>query len=119
MINLIDGTLSAGKAVVAPGTFELPVAAGQAAGEAAYIFGIRPEDVVVENGAPVEARVHDIENHGIEKILTLRAGDKLVRATVPARVSVAVEETVRFGWRSDKAMLFDKATGENLNHQAA
>ncbi|HEY9010506.1 MAG TPA: ABC transporter ATP-binding protein [Devosia sp.] len=116
-INLLAGRVAGSKAVVSPAVFELPLAAG--AGEGAYTFGVRPENVTVESGAPVEARIHDIENHGIEKIVTLRVGENLVRATVPARVPVAVEETVRFGWHPDKVMLFDPQTGLNLKHQAA
>ena len=73
----------------------------------------------VESGAPVEARVHDIENHGIEKILTLRVADQLVRAGVPGRVNVAVEDTIRFGWNPGKVILFDANTGINLAHAAA
>src|SRR5690606_36635251 len=84
-----------------------------------FTFGIRPENVTVEPGGPVEARIHDIENHGIEKIVTLRVGDSLVRATVPARVNVAIEEQVRFGWNPDKVIYFDAQTGLNLRHQAA
>jgi multiple sugar transport system ATP-binding protein len=119
-INLLPGSLSGGTAVLAPRVFELPVGGKAiAAGEGAYTFGIRPEDVSVESGAPVEARVHDIENHGIEKILTLRVGEQLVRAAVPARVSVAVEDAVRFGWNADKVIFFDHATGVNLAHKAA
>ncbi len=118
-INLVDGSLAGGKAVVAPGAFEVPVAAAHGATEGQYTFGIRPEDFRVEGGAPVAGRVHDIENHGIEKILTIRAGDVLVRATVPARINVAVEEDVRFGWLPEKTMFFDKATGVNLAHRAA
>ena len=90
-----------------------------AAGEGTYTFGIRPEDVKVESGAPVEARVHDIENHGIEKVLTLRVGETLVRASVPARVTVAVEDTVHLGWNAEKVIFFDPATGVNLAHKAA
>ena len=115
-INLFDGELRDGRAVVEPGTFELPLA-GRSEGR--YTFGIRPEDIAVESGAPVEARVHDVENHGIEKILTLRVGERLLRAAVPARVAVAVEDEVRFGWNADKAMFFDAATGANLAHEAA
>ncbi|MEO7916694.1 MAG: hypothetical protein ABIR16_03550, partial [Dokdonella sp.] len=59
---------------------------------------------------------HDIENHGIEKILTLRVADQLLRAGVPARVNVAVEDTVRFGWNPGKVILFDAKTGLNLGH---
>ena len=117
-INLLPGTASGGTAVMAANGFELPLA-GPAAGAGNYTFGIRPEDVQVESAAPVEARVHDIENHGIEKIVTLRVGEALVRATVPARTPVAVEETVRFGWKPEKVMFFDAATGINLRHQAA
>ena len=116
-INLLPGRIVGNGAVMAP-SFQLPLA-GPAASEGAYTFGIRPEDVSVESGAPVEARVHDIENHGIEKIVTLRVGDNLMRAAVPARVEVKVEEAVRFSWNPDKVMLFDARTGLNLRGQAA
>ena len=118
-INLLPGRLSNAAMVVTPTVFELPVNGSAGAGEGSYTFGVRPEDVLVEAGAPVEARVHDIENHGIEKILTLRVGETLLRATVPAMVTVAVEEAVRFGLRPDKVMMFDSKTGVNLDHRAA
>jgi len=118
-INLIPGKLAGGNAVVSPGAFELPVAGKSGAGEGAYTFGVRPEDVKVEQGAPVEGKVHDIENHGIEKILTLRVGDQLVRAAVPGRVAVTVEDAVRFGWNPDKVIFFDAKSGLNLAHKAA
>jgi len=117
-INLLTGRIAGNAAVMSAKVFELPLA-GRSEAEGAYTFGIRPENVTVESGAPVEARIHDIENHGIEKIVTLRVGDNFVRATVPARVTVAVEDAVRFGWNPDKVMLFDAATGRNLRHKAA
>src|SRR5690606_1805822 len=116
-INLLKGHASGGRAVVSPDSFELPL--GGSSGDGDYTFGVRPEDVRLEGGAPVEARVHDMENHGIEKILTLRVGDNLVRASVPARVDVRVEEAVRFGWNTDRVMLFDAKTGINLRHRPA
>ena len=117
-INLLPGTIAGSSAIVLPKAFELPVGGG-AKGEGAYTFGIRPEDVEVVSGAPVEAKVHDIENHGIEKILTLRVGETLVRASVPAKVNVAVEDAVRFGWKTDKVMFFDAQTGMNVSHEKA
>jgi len=117
-INLLEGRLSGGKAVVMPQAFELPVPGGRGA-EGSYTFGIRPEDVRVETGAPVEGRVHDIENHGIEKIITMRVGTHFVRASVPARVPVAIEEAVRFGWNPERVMLFDPRSGTNLRHLSA
>jgi multiple sugar transport system ATP-binding protein len=119
-INLLQGKLAGGNAVVAAGQFELPLdGPGTGAGEGEYTFGVRPEDIKVESGAPVEAKVHDIENHGIEKILTLRVADHLVRAGVPGRVNVAVEDTIRFGWNPGKVILFDAKTGLNVGHKAA
>jgi multiple sugar transport system ATP-binding protein len=116
-INLLNGKIVGNGAVMDP-SFQLPIA-GPGASEGAYTFGIRPEDVAVESGAPVEARVHDIENHGIEKIVTMRVGNHLLRAAVPARVDVAVEDQIRFGWNPEKVMLFDATTGVNLRHHAA
>nr|WP_202352643.1 ABC transporter ATP-binding protein [Mesorhizobium sp. 113-1-2] len=119
-MNLIDGKLVNGRAVMAPLNFELPFSGGAKASGATdgrpLVFGIRPEDVYLESGAPVEARVHDVENHGVEKILTLRVGDTTLRATVPARTDVAIEQPVRFAWNPDKVVLFDKGSGVSLRH---
>lgn len=116
-MNLVDGSISGGRAVIAPGTFELRYGKSQAVDDGRpLIFGIRPEDLSIENGGPVEARVHDIENHGVEKIVTLRAGDTTLRATVPARSSLKIDESVRFDWDPSKVTTFDRRTGLNLSY---
>jgi multiple sugar transport system ATP-binding protein len=122
-MNLLDGKLVSGRAVMAPTDFELPYAVNGAAGRPVsalegrpLTFGIRPEDVYLEPGAPVEARVHDVENHGVEKILTLRVGEAMLRATVPAQTSVEIEDAVRFAWNENKVVLFDQGTGVSLRH---
>lgn len=119
-MNLIDGKLVDNRAVMAPLNFELPLSEGARTGGATdgrpLVFGIRPEDVYLESGAPVEALVHDVENHGVEKILTLRVGDTTLRATVPARTDVEIEQPVRFAWNPDKVVLFDKGSGVSLRH---
>ena len=122
-MNLLDGELVDGRAVVVQRQFELPYPVNRATGQSAtalagrpLTFGIRPEDVYLEPGAPVEARVHDVENHGVEKILTLRVGDLMLRATVPAQTSVAIEDPVRFAWNEKKVVLFDQGTGVSLRH---
>src|SRR5918995_4312715 len=66
-MNLLEGGLVSGRAVIAPINFELPCAAANGTDGRPLTFGIRPEDVFLEPGAPVEARVHDVENHGVEK----------------------------------------------------
>ena len=116
-MNLINGLLSNGLAVTSEG-LRLPIGSAHAApvDGRPLTFGIRPEDLYLESGAPVEARVHDVENHGVEKILTLRVGDVMLRATVPARTDVAIEQPVRFAWNPEKVVLFDKDTGVSLRH---
>ena len=119
-MNLIDGKLVSGRAVMTAANFELPYAgaSGSVTDGRALTFGIRPEDLQVEEGAPVEALVHDIENHGVEKILTLRVGETTLRATAPAQMRVMIEDQVRFGWDPEKVALFDHGTGMSLRHQA-
>jgi len=119
-MNLLDGRLVGDRAVMAPINFELPYAGAMRPAantdNRQLVFGIRPEDLTLEAGAPVEAKVHDVENHGVEKIVTLRVGDTLLRATVPANTSVAIEDAVRFAWNDQKVLLFDKASGVSLRH---
>ncbi len=119
-MNLFDGKLVSGRAVIAPKSFELPydgaVPTGTPANDRPLVFGVRPEDVVLEAGAPVEATVHDVENHGVEKIVTLRVGDTFLHATAPARADLQMEQAVRFGWNPQKVALFDRTTGMSLRH---
>ncbi|MCO5064975.1 MAG: ABC transporter ATP-binding protein [Rhizobiaceae bacterium] len=117
-MNLIEGSLVSGKAVIAPRTFELPYEglAQSASADRPLTFGIRPEDVVLESGAPIAATVHDVENHGVEKIVTLRIGETMLRATVPASTDVEIEQEIRFAWNPRKVALFDRSSGLSLRH---
>lgn len=117
-MNLIEGSLVGGKAVIAPKTFELPYEGlvRSKTDDRPLTFGIRPEDVVLESGAPVAAKVHDVENHGVEKIVTLRIGETMLRATVPASTDVEIEQDVRFAWNPRKVALFDRSSGLSLRH---
>jgi len=113
-MNLIKGTLVGDTAVMDANGFRLPVQAKATDEGRDLLFGVRPENLVIESGAPVEAKVFDIEDHGVIKILTIEIGTNKLRATVSAQMKVALDETVRFGWKSDKVLLFDQATGHNL-----
>jgi multiple sugar transport system ATP-binding protein len=113
-MNLIPGELSDGRATALAGKLKLTLngAAGRAAGP--VTLGIRSEDIRVGPNEQVEARVHHVENHGVEKIVTLRVDDQLLKATVPATVDVAVEEEVRFSFNPEKLNCFDGRTGVNV-----
>ena len=115
-MNLIDGAIDGGNAVTEAG-FSLPIEPRSGGTDGRdLIFGIRPEDMFLASGAPAQARVHDVENHGVEKIVTLRAGDSLIRLTTPAHQGLEIDETVRFSWNPDKVILFDRRTGRSLAH---
>jgi len=113
-MNLMDGTMSGGSAQIEGSSLDLPVSSNGAAADHPLTFGVRPEDVTLEGGAPIEARVFDIENHGVIKILTLAVGQKRMHATVSAQMQVQLDETVRFGWKPEKVIPFDRGTGRNL-----
>ncbi len=115
-INLFAGRIVAGIAVMTPGSFELPLPAMPAGLDngADLTFGIRPEDLQIEPGGPVSATVHDVENHGTEKLVTLRVAASYLRASVPAHGTIRVDEQVCFGWNPDKVMFFDSQSGLNI-----
>jgi multiple sugar transport system ATP-binding protein len=117
-MNLFDGKVTDGKAIITPKSFELQIN-NQSQNQAeienrSLTFGIRPEDIHIKSGAPVEAIVYDVENHGVEKILTLMVGKNKLRATVSTQLKVAIDETVQFAWNPDKVILFDQLSGHSL-----
>jgi multiple sugar transport system ATP-binding protein len=113
-MNLFSAEKRDGKLHV-PGAFDLPLADEgnrRLAGPAGPVtIGIRAEDVLVGGDGSADAHVHHVENHGVEKIVTLRAGDVLLKATVPAVSPVRVEDAVRFSLNQAKLHGFDPASG--------
>lgn len=107
-INLLPGRLGGG-AHLGDGMV-LPLEGGEGG---ALIFGVRPEDVVLGGGG-VAALVMDVENHGVEKIVTLMAGAHRLRAMVPVTVRVAAGDAVPVGWHPDRVMVFEAGAGANL-----
>ena len=105
-MNLLPGQAQSGRAVMGDG-LSLVYPGAQDGRE--LIFGVRPEDLHLEPGADVAARVTDVENHGVEKIVTLMAGGKQLRATVPVTLRLAVDETVQMGWNAARVVTFDQA----------
>ncbi len=119
-MNLLDGELRGGRVSTMSGKVQVPLdAAAGANGDAgAVTVGIRSEDIRVGPSEAVEARVHDVENHGVEKIVTLRVDDHLFRATVPATAAVNIEGAVKFSFDPKKMHCFDRGSGKNLTFTA-
>jgi multiple sugar transport system ATP-binding protein len=108
-MNLMPGRLAGGAAEVEG--FRLPSAGGK---DGEVTFGVRPENLILEPGAPAEARVYDIEDQGVIKILSIDMGETRLHATVPAGTRVARDDVVRFGWKPERVLTFDPETGANL-----
>ena len=112
-MNLIDGTKQGGAASFAGGA-SLPLEVNGVADGRDVTFGIRPENISIEGGAPIAAKVFDIEDHGVIKILSMDFAGSRLHATVPAKMKVGMDEEIRFGWKADKVLMFDRDDGSNL-----
>ncbi len=117
-MNLLSGPIRDGRVVVSPGKLEIAVP-GEVAGRVApdsgrVTLGVRSEDVVVGSGGGVEGKVYGVENHGVEQIVTLKVDEHLLKATVPARMAIAVDSTVPFTFNRSKLQFFDAQTGASL-----
>ncbi len=117
-MNLLDGELSGGHLAAMAGRLQLPYD-GASTNTGPVTVGIRSEDIRVGPDESTDAIVHDVENHGVEKIVTLRVDDTLFRATVPAKIGVDIDSNVKFSWNADKLHCFDRNSGVNLDHAGA
>jgi multiple sugar transport system ATP-binding protein len=113
-MNLVKAELRDGKATALSGKLEVPLNHHAAKAEGLVTLGVRSEDVAVGVNGAVEARVHYVEDHGVEKIVTLRVDGHLVRATVPATLSVSIDAPIRFDVNWQKVHCFAGDTGVNL-----
>ena len=118
-MNLLPARLANGRMVIVPERLEValePAVLDRLQGRTGEItVGVRSEDVEVRPGLPLEAQVYGVENHGVEKIVTLKAGDFLLRATVPARTELAVDRGSTFGFNQAKLKFIDPASGSIIS----
>src|SRR5258708_30934871 len=117
-MNLLSGVYRDGKVMVAPGKLEIGVPAEVARrlppGLDRLTLGVRAEDVVVGPGGGLEGRVYGVENHGVEKIVTLKVAENSLKATVPAHRAIEVDSAIPFAVNPAKLQFFADQTGVNL-----
>jgi multiple sugar transport system ATP-binding protein len=118
-MNLLPARLTDGRMVIVPERLELtlePAVLDRLKGRSGEVtVGVRSEDVEVRPGLPLEAQVYGVENHGVEKIVTLKACDFLLRATVPARTELSVDRGSTFAFNQAKLKFFDPASGSIIS----
>ncbi|MFO1033251.1 MAG: ABC transporter ATP-binding protein [Hyphomicrobiales bacterium] len=104
----------AGGVVTALGRkLSVPLAKGVANGKAHV--GLRAEDVLIGPKLPHSGVIHEVENFGVEKIVTLRSGDHFIRAAVPAATATPLGGPVTFDMKPGKIHCFDAASGRRIN----
>jgi multiple sugar transport system ATP-binding protein len=120
-MNLFDAEIDSDRIVVSSGRFAIPLSpvarsrVDQLAGSRRKItVGIRPERVSLVGEGGLAATVYGSENRGVEIILTLKVADHMIRATVPATVSVSLNQPVKFTVQEEALHFFDFVTKENL-----
>ena len=117
-MNLIAGTINNGRVTAMAGAVDVGLAgeAAEAAGQAQgdITVGVRAEDIRVGPGGATQAKIHHVENHGVELILTLRVDDILFKATASSTTHFATEETVNFSFAPNKVHCFDRKSGQGL-----
>ena len=80
-------------------------------------MGVRSEDVQLVSLGGTKAIIHDVENHGVEKIVTLRVGDVLLKATASSKLDLRVDHETSFVIDHAMVHYFDRQSGENVLRQ--
>lgn len=79
------------------------------------VIGIRPHEIALTGADPLEARVHLVQQTGIETLALCRIGEEELLVQTPDRVSLAKGERIELSPKSSKLHIFDRDTGERLN----
>jgi multiple sugar transport system ATP-binding protein len=117
-MNVVAGTLrgsGASTEVEAAGTrWPVPAQIGGAPGQAVH-YGIRPGDIHLSpTGHGIAAKVIVVEPTGAETELLVQVGDTQVVVVIHGRTSAQPDETVYLVIDTDKAHVFDTASGKRL-----
>jgi multiple sugar transport system ATP-binding protein len=120
-INLFEAVLDKTRLVVLKGRFEQDIgkqALDRIKGRQGEVrIGIRPEDIEIVKSAKdgyTAATVYNIENMGMEKIVTLKVEDYIFKAVTTADFEAEVNAGVYMRCRHDKLHFFDCETHANL-----
>ncbi|MFW6180905.1 MAG: ABC transporter ATP-binding protein [Spirochaetota bacterium] len=119
-INLFASRVENDRLVLVPGAFEYTLDSkvldriGGRQGE--VISGVRPEDFVVHGrpGGGCAAQVYNIENMGMEKIVTLKIDTYIFKAVTAADFEAGINSRVSVDVKQERVHFFDPETGKNL-----
>jgi multiple sugar transport system ATP-binding protein len=78
------------------------------------ICGVRPEHIIVADGAGIKARISTVEPTGAETLLLCRVGDTATVVIARDRVNVGPGDEITLSLPPERLHLFDKASGKRL-----
>jgi multiple sugar transport system ATP-binding protein len=79
------------------------------------IAGVRPEDIEIttgRNGDTCAAEVYNVENMGMEKIVTLQIDRYIFKAVASADFDAAINDQVHIGFKKERMHFFDRESGD-------
>jgi multiple sugar transport system ATP-binding protein len=115
--NLRDGTIDLGGVSVPVGRYNFEPGNEKWSGKA--ILGVRPEHVVVGDGAnqqpfSFDAAIEIVEPMGADTVAWTRIGSQSFTFRADAELNLADGQTVRLGFDAARASLFDAESGERV-----
>jgi multiple sugar transport system ATP-binding protein len=117
-INLFNGLIQENRAVIIKDDFEFdldPTSLERLNGFSGKVkIGIRSEDIELAVEKGIEGQIYGIEDMGMGKIVTIKKNDHLLRATVDAKLQLAIDTKIRFQLNTEKLHFFNKESGKNL-----
>jgi multiple sugar transport system ATP-binding protein len=120
-MNFFDGVIDKNQLTIIPKKFEYSLdkkVLDKIKGYQGEVrIGVRPENILIEKGKKngyQRVTVYNIENMGMEKIVTLRTGDYIFKAITTADFEAEVNAEVFVGFKGDKVHFFNKESHANL-----
>ena len=85
-------------------------------GEQALVLGVRPEFVMMDDHGGVEGEIFSAMPTGMETTIKVKAGEYLLTGVIFGGITFKIGEKIRFRFREEQAMLFDRVSGRLLTH---
>ncbi len=120
-INFFKGLIEGNRLIIIKGRFEYVLdkkilsMIGGFSGE--IKIGIRPEDIPLsaeEKAGSQHGIVYNIENMGMEKIVTVKVDEYLFKVVCMADFESKINSRIFVGFKQNKINFFDFETGENI-----
>ncbi|WP_353475342.1 ABC transporter ATP-binding protein [Salipiger sp. H15] len=113
-----EGSVAPGDGSVTLGSVEVPMPRLREGHAGGLVLGVRPEHVRLDDASDYRAVVRAVEYLGTTQIITLEAEHGEVKARIPSREPVRVDQTTGLAFNERTLTLFNAGTGAALRSAA-